>query len=289
MTIFKRGKVYWFHFLHDGQHVQQSTRQGNRNTARQIEAAYRTALAKGDVGITERKAIPGFKSAMDDFLEWSRIEHSGRRIATYKRYRTSSVALLKHFNNTSLDKITPDEVEKFKKARMEQFATKRGKNKRVPTTKRIKPATVNRELACLRVMFNHSIKAEVPVKNPVCSTGARALPENNEKNRVLTYDEQEKYLAHASPMLFDVASIILETGMRPEEVCRIRPENVNLDQNYLFNPFGKTKAAKRRIKLTATVKNILAVRMAACTGAYLFPHDDDPNRPVPKLKRMSRA
>jgi integrase len=52
-------------------------------------------------------------------------------------------------------------------------------------------------------------------------------------------------------MLRDVASLILEAGMRPEEVFRVRPEDLHLDQGYLFNPYGKTKAAKRRIKLTA--------------------------------------
>jgi integrase len=35
---------------------------------------------------------------------------------------------------------------------------------------------------------------------------------------------------------------MLETGMRPEEVCRNRRENVHLDQGHLFNPFGKTNA-----------------------------------------------
>jgi hypothetical protein len=55
MSIFKRGNVYWYHFIFNGQHVQASTKQGNPRTARQIEAAHRTALAKGEVGITKRK------------------------------------------------------------------------------------------------------------------------------------------------------------------------------------------------------------------------------------------
>jgi hypothetical protein len=38
--------------------------------------------------------------------------------------------------------------------------------------------------------------------------------------------------------------------MRPEEVYRIQPENVNLTGGYLFNPHGKTKAARRRVPLT---------------------------------------
>jgi len=35
-------------------------------------------------------------------------------------------------------------------------------------------------------------------------------------------------LAKASPVLRDVAILILETGMRPEEVYTIRPENMEL-------------------------------------------------------------
>ena len=45
--------------------------------------------------------------------------------------------------------------------------------------------------------------------------------------------------------------MMLETAIRPEEVCRIRRENVHLDQGYLFNPFGKTKAARRKVPLIA--------------------------------------
>jgi len=55
MGVFKRGKIYWYHFLWNGEHVQESTKQGNPRVARQMEAAHRTALAKGEVGIRDRK------------------------------------------------------------------------------------------------------------------------------------------------------------------------------------------------------------------------------------------
>lgn len=289
MTVYKRGNVYWYHFFFNGQHIQDSSKQGNKNVARQIEAARRTALAKGEVGIVEQKQVPGFEAAMDAFLKWSEVEHSGQRKATYKRYGISSIALLKYFKNTPLNRITPELTEQFKSHRLAQFGTKRAKKGRVSTNRKIKPATVNRELACLRAMFNHAIKAEVPVKNPVSKIGVKALKEDNEKNRVLTYDEQDKYLAHASPMLRDVASIILETGMRPEEVFRIRPEDLHLEQGYLLNPHGKTKAAKRRIKLTTLAKSIVERRTASRKGIYLFAHEDDPNRPVPRVNNAHDA
>jgi len=84
-------------------------------------------------------------------------------------------------------------------------------------------------------------------------------------------------------MLRDVATLMLETRMRPEEVYRILPEDVHLDKNSLFNPYGKTKAAKRWIRLTATAQAVLRKRMDERKGAYLFPHADDAKRPVPKV------
>jgi integrase len=281
MAIFKRGKVYWFEFVFDGKRVRESTKHRNMEKARTLEATRRAGLADGRFGLAERKKIPSFKAALADFLSWSEREHRAHP-ATYRRYVTSSVALLRHFKDVSLDKITPDAVERFKTARLSQCGTVRGKDKRKTTNKKIQPATVNRELACLRAMFNHAIKAEVPLRNPIGKTAAKALREDNEQTRVLTYDEQEKYLAKATPMLRDVATLMLETGARPEEVYRIEPKNVHLAENYWFNPHGKTKAAKRRIKLTATARGILAGRMVDC-GAFLFPCETDATRPVPKV------
>jgi hypothetical protein len=38
MTVYRRGPVYWFDFVHKGQRVQRSTRQGNRRVADKWQA-----------------------------------------------------------------------------------------------------------------------------------------------------------------------------------------------------------------------------------------------------------
>jgi integrase len=83
-------------------------------------------------------------------------------------------------------------------------------------------------------------------------------------------------------MLRDVATLMLETGMRPEEVYRIKPENVNLAGGFLVIPYGKTKAARRRVPLTASARCVLGLRMAS-DEAFLFPCETDSKRPVPKV------
>lgn len=75
MAIFKRGKTYYYNFWWEGQHIQRSTKQGNPRIARQMEAAHKTALAKGEAGLFDRKPIPYFADAIDIFLKWSEQEH----------------------------------------------------------------------------------------------------------------------------------------------------------------------------------------------------------------------
>jgi hypothetical protein len=98
MTIFKRGDgFYWYDVVRKGERYRKSTGVKNYRDAQDIQSAFITALAKGDVGITERKKIPTFKSAIASFLEWSRNEHQAKP-ATHRRYVTSSVPLLRFFS-----------------------------------------------------------------------------------------------------------------------------------------------------------------------------------------------
>jgi integrase len=277
MSVFKRGRVYWFHFCFDGHHIQRSTKQGNPRVARQIEAAYRTKLAKGEVGIHEPRRVPAFSDAMRDFLAWSETEHASHP-RTHARYKTSSAALLRHFKSLRLDAITAEDVEKFKAHRGgERRVHDVGKN----GGRTLRPATVNRELACGKAMYNCAIKGGLSLQNPF--SRVRFLTENNEQTRVLTYCEQRQYLSVASQPLKDIAVLMLETGMRPEEVYRIERENVHLSEGHIFNPYGKTKAAKRRINLTTAAAEVFRRRSNEATGRCLFPHEKNANRPMLKV------
>jgi integrase len=265
------GHTYWFHFQFDGRHIQRSTRQGNPRVARQIEAAHRTRLAKGEVGIHEPKQVPLFHESMKNFLAWSQTEHASHP-RTHLRYKTSSAALLRHFKNQRLDAITAEDVERFKTERgSEHRASDAGKKNR----RALRPATVNRELACGKAMYNFAIKSGLLLQNPF--SRVRFLAEDNEQTRVVTYDEQRQYLHTASQPLKDVAVLMLETGMRPEEVYRIERENVHLSERYIFSPFGKTKAARRRITLTGAAADVLKKRLEQAEGRCLFPHEKDAN------------
>jgi hypothetical protein len=62
MSIFKRGRIYWYKFMWNGELVRESTKQRNDKTARNMESAHRTALANGLVGIRDKNPSPRFGS-----------------------------------------------------------------------------------------------------------------------------------------------------------------------------------------------------------------------------------
>ena len=68
MAVYKRGKIWWYEFLFDGERVRKSTKQGNKRVAEQMEAADRTRRAKGEVGIVERKFAPTLKAFAPRFV-----------------------------------------------------------------------------------------------------------------------------------------------------------------------------------------------------------------------------
>ena len=79
---------------------------------------------------------------------------------------------------------------------------------------------------------------------------------------------------------------MVETGARPEEICRLKFENLNLEQGYLSIPFGKTKAARRKIPLTARARAVLEKRIAEAEGDYIFAGGrggDNTSWPIVKL------
>jgi integrase len=142
------------------------------------------------------------------------------------------------------------------------------KNKKATTKSFFKPATINRELACLKIVLNHFVKSDVLAKNPVSKV--KFLKEDNENFVVLTSEEENLYLMAASQPLQDVAKLMLECGCRPDEIYSLRKQDVNLNQNFLMVYSGKTKAARRKIPLTEKAKEVFYSRINNAEGEYLF-------------------
>jgi hypothetical protein len=76
MAIYKRGNTYWYEFQFNGERIQLSAQTGNKDVARQVEAAHRVRLAKGEAGIVERPPAPPSWSLLRGFNP--RLRHYAR-------------------------------------------------------------------------------------------------------------------------------------------------------------------------------------------------------------------
>jgi len=184
------------------------------------------------------------------------------------------------FSGKWLDEITPGMVEDFKLARIRE---KRWSDKEESV---VSGATVSRALSTLRLLFNYAAdKCEYQISNPVRKV---EFFEESGKTRIISLAEEIAYVANASQPLKDIARVILDTGMRPEEVFRVEVTNVDLMQRTIFNPFGKTDAAQRKLNMTEDVFSIMKARLAKSKSNYAFPSPDDPSRPIGSVRKAGR-
>src|SRR5215467_2555671 len=77
--IYKRGGVYWYKFVWNGRRIRESAKTGNPKTARQIESARKTELAKGEVGIKDRPPAPTLEEFSKRFIKWIETEKAAKR------------------------------------------------------------------------------------------------------------------------------------------------------------------------------------------------------------------
>src|SRR5207248_2865469 len=83
MSIYKRGDVYWYKFMWQGELIRESTKQGNDKVARKMEAVHRTRLAEGLVGIREQKRTRLAEFIKDRFEPWARSTFAGNPTKTW--------------------------------------------------------------------------------------------------------------------------------------------------------------------------------------------------------------
>jgi integrase len=81
---------------------------------------------------------------------------------------------------------------------------------------------------------------------------------------------EAKLLSVAPQPLHDVILIMQDTGMRPQDVFRMRWEHLNWFKRVLFIPYGKTKNARRCVPLSERVIKALQLRGASANG-WVFP------------------
>ncbi len=103
------------------------------------------------------------------------------------------------------------------------------------------------------------------------------LKGEHQRERVVSKIEEEKYLKACPPLIKDVATIIFDCGLRPEELYRLNTENVQED--FLVIYYGKGKGSRRRIPMSGRVQEIIDRRLKV-GGPWIFPAEKNPKQHI---------
>jgi integrase len=257
MAIFKRGGVYWYHFWFEGEHVQESTKQGNPNVARTIQAADRTARAKGEAGIFERKPAPTLKDFKERFIKAIEVRKAKKpRMVEFYKQQFAQLLDFEPLARTRLHKIDEALIEAYVQER----------------SAKVKPATVNRALATLRRALRLAQKWRVIDRVPEI----RLLEGDGKREFVLSHDQEMAYLEAASQPLRDTSLLMLDTGLRLGEVIAFEWSDVHTEPvgaakfGYVHVRDGKSKNARRNVPLTMRARAVLLARKSQSTSFRVF-------------------
>jgi integrase len=243
--IYKRGGVYWYKFMWQGKLVLKSTRQGNDKVARQMESAHRTSLAKGEVGFRDKMPSPTLAEFIDNRFEpWAKAtfeKASPKTWFDYYRVGLRAIKAYKPLANSKLNEITSESLADFAAHRQ---------------TGKLQVSTVNSSLRVARRILRLAVEWRATESSPK----VKLLPGERHRERVVTKEEEAKYLSVAPEPLSSIAAVLCDTGLRPEECFRLRWEAItwaNGRYGTLMVTHGKTASARRVLPMTPRVRGIM--------------------------------
>jgi len=160
-------------------------------------------------------------------------EHSkGKRSVASEAFHLKAIE--SHFgSDTIIQNIDRASVEDFVKARQET-PTRHGRPR--------SGATVNREFAAFRCMFNRAVNWGLLERNPV--VGIKMMRDSNRRTRFLTVEEARRLLDSSSAHLRPILLCALETGMRRGEILKLRWPDIDLARRLIY--VGQTKTGISR-------------------------------------------
>jgi len=153
-----------------------------------------------------------------------------KELRTWKKRKQHYQTLKAFFKDKTLWQITPKDIEDFKLFRI----------------KKVKPASINRELETLRHVINIAKRwKRYYGENPVSIAGLMTV--DNHRDRILSIEEEERLLACSALHLQPILLTALNTGMRKGEILTLKWELVDFDNNiFIITALNnKSKKAKR--------------------------------------------
>jgi len=265
MTIRKRGTRYYYDFM-----IRRQRYRGALPEARTKAQAER-AETKIKTMVYERKygkvsaSIPFAEFVHSVYLPWAKANK--RSWGDDERH---AKVYCRHFGNKSLSEIDYQMIQEFKVERMKSI-TRHGRVR--------KPASVNRELAILSGIFRMAVDYDEITDNPCRKV--QKLPENNQRTRHLSFEEEDRLFAKLTgnrEYLRSIVTVAIYAGPRRGELLKLRWSDVDFALNTIN--FKQTKTNKdRSVPMEPIVRTVLSeLHEVAGDLEYVFVNPDTGTR-----------
>jgi integrase len=230
--------------------------------------AAKNALRDKESAVAEDRHIrknPDAKTTFKELADWYLQLAKVREKVSYDRDKRSIDHLLPFFGHHLLKEITPALVEEYLHRRLRE-PSYRGHL--------TKPATVNRELACLNFIFTNAVRNGKAGHNPV--QGVKRPPENNERDRVLIREEYDRLIAECPPHIEPVVKLAYLTGMRRGEILRLTWDQVDLREGFINLPPGAKNKPGRPVPLEPELVEMFKTMPRGLPGVPVFTRNGKP-------------
>ena len=250
MGVFKRWHehkdgsktAYWYiRYWINGKEKKEAV--GRVGAATKTQAQARLEDRRRQVRLGQYDMIGTYIPTLSEFtVEYLSYVRNVVKKRSWRRDELSLRYLNVFFGDRKLSAIIPKDIQDYQSRRLKDG---------------MRPATVNRELACLKHLFNTSIqRSKFFGDNPV--SRVKFLEENNQVERVLSLDEERRLLDVCAPHLKPLVLTALNTGMRKGELISLRWENVDLNSGIITIEASNSKSKQlKRIPLNSRLRQIL--------------------------------
>jgi len=214
-------KTFYIDYYFHGRRIRESIG-SNRRGAEDALAARKADILRGEFRFQKDHRI-FFSDFAEEYLKYAKINKR-----SWKRDEVCMKNLLPHLGDLLLSRIAPSDIESYKRERL----------------KEVTPATVNRELSCLKYMFTVAEKLEkFEGKNPVKEV--KFLQHRQYVFRVLTREEIKSLINAAVEYLKPILILALNTAMRKGEILNLKWNDVDFENRFLFIKETKSNVMRK--------------------------------------------
>ena len=247
MAITKRGKYWHYEFMVDGTKYRGTTKETVKSRANTVEALLIAEVRNNGRNVNLRRApvLRDFSKRFLDYVDAQEI--SGQLDLDTKRYYHGGWKLL--------------EGTKLAGMRIDHIGTSDAAVLAFPHS----ASNGNRAFRTLSRMLRLAVEWNVLRASPRIK-----LLEEHGRTALIESSTEALLLKHAPQPLADVLVTIMDCGMRPEEVMRMRKEHIYWDRSVVLVPYGKSFKSKRYVPLSDRMRLLLRLREPG-DSPWVFP------------------